>query len=275
MPTDAKLSALERAVRERLLRDASPSSKKNYEAYFKGAASFVGVPRPKVTAAERDLKPLFAALDDDMRVRSALHLLRKDEMEFRQVGLGVLAREMKRLPDAFLRDIEQLFDDVVRDWASCDMLCSKVLRPLIARSNKNATAMKRWSRSKNMWRRRAAAVAFVNEARHGRHDDVIFDVCTRLVNDDERFVQLGCGWVLRELYLASPTRTVDFIVAHLETISREGLRYAIEKMPKSEQKRLLALQLTRRIPLAARAADAPSRSPARRAKTPPRSSARR
>ena len=249
MPADANPSAverdIERAVRKRLQRDASAASKKSYEAYFKGAVSFVGVPRPKVTSAERDVRPLFTALAPDARVRAALHLMRADEMEVRQVGLGVLAREMKTLPDAFLRDVEHHFDEVVRDWASCDMLCGKVLRGLIVRSSKNASAMKRWARAKNLWRRRAAAVAFVNEARRGHHDAVILAVCTQLVNDDERFVQLGCGWVLRELFLASPQKTVDFIEAHVASMSREGLRYAIEKMPKREQKRLLALQLAR------------------------------
>jgi 3-methyladenine DNA glycosylase AlkD len=247
LPVDAKLAATERAVRARLMRDASSTSKKNHEAYFKGAVCFIGVPRPAVKAAERDLKPLFSALSPDERVCAAMHLLRKEEMEFRQVGLGVLARAMQNLPDSFLHDIEQLFDDVVRDWATCDMLCGKVLRTLVLRSPKNAKAMLRWSRSKNLWRRRAAAVAFVNEAKKGEHDALVFEICTRLVRDEERFVQLGCGWVLRELSLASLRETVTFIEAHIGSVSREGLRYAIEKMPKREQLRLLALHDEARV----------------------------
>jgi hypothetical protein len=44
------------------------------------------------------------------------------------------------------------------------------------------------------------------------------------------FVQLGTGWVLRELSRADLEGVIEFIKEHYEKFSREGLRYAIEKM---------------------------------------------
>jgi len=38
-------------------------------------------------------------------------------------------------------------------------------------------------------------------------------------------------WVLRDLYLSDPEATVKFITDNYEFFSREGLRYALEKMP--------------------------------------------
>ena len=60
------------------------------------------------------------------------------------------------------------------------------------------------------------------------------------MKNDERFVQLGLGWVLRELYLADRDLVLSFLAAHYGELSREGLRYAIEKMPAELQMRLLA-----------------------------------
>lgn len=55
----------------------------------------------------------------------------------------------------------------------------------------------------------------------------------------ERFVQLGCGWLLREISLSERKRVISFIEKHHESFSREGLRYAIEKMTESERRRLM------------------------------------
>jgi 3-methyladenine DNA glycosylase AlkD len=230
---------VERRVRARLARVASPEVKRQFETYFKGALPFVGVRRPLVAAAERELRPSFAALTAECRLACGMHLLRCDEMELRQVGIGVVQREVKRLPDGFIDDVAELFDEVVRDWATCDTICGKILRPLIVRSNANAKRVASWAASKNLWRRRAAAVAFVNEAKRGKHDDIILAVCRRLETDPERFVQLGCGWVVRELFLASPSKAVAFLEANMNAISSEGLRYAVEKMPTPKQRALL------------------------------------
>ena len=53
------------------------------------------------------------------------------------------------------------------------------------------------------------------------------------IKNPERFVQLGCGWVLREVSVDNLKVTVEFIEKNYEYFSREGLRYACEKMPDS------------------------------------------
>ena len=41
--------------------------------------------------------------------------------------------------------------------------------------------------------------------------------------------------LLREMYLAEPKRTISFIEKNYDLFIREGLRYAIEKMPENEK----------------------------------------
>ena len=72
--------------------------------------------------------------------------------------------------------------------------------------------------------------------------DLLFESCEKVIPYNERFNQLGVGWVLREMYLAEPKRTIRFIEQHYDLFIREGLRYAIEKMPEVEKNRLLKLQ---------------------------------
>jgi len=233
------VSSLAKKVRARLERDASPEVKANFERYFKGQVQLLGLKRPALAVIERELKPSFAALSLAQRQEEALGLLGSPFLEERQIAVGVLAKDAKKLPDSFLTAVEPIFDRVAKDWATCDLIAGKLLRVFVLRSPKTRRRVVGWSRSKNLWRQRASAVAFVNEARKGQHDDEIMEICERIVKNPERFVQLGCGWVLRELYLAAPDRVSGFLRSHEPELSREGLRYAIEKMPRRLQKSLL------------------------------------
>ncbi len=84
-----------------------------------------------------------------------------------------------------------------------------------------------------------AAVSFVNLARHGNVTAEVLQVCKTTIKNPERFAQLGTGWVLRELWLAEPAVVEVFIKENYQHFSREGLRYAIEKMPKKLQKEIM------------------------------------
>ncbi|MBI2891843.1 MAG: DNA alkylation repair protein [Nitrospirae bacterium] len=226
-------------VREALERKAHRRVKESYERYFKGAVQFVGVRTPAVRAVERAMKPHFLRLTVPEASREALALLASPFMEERQIAVSLLRSMAKSLSNDFLDRLEPLFDGTVKDWGSCDGVAGRVLRHLLKRDPKFLYRVISWSTSRNLWRQRASAVAFVNEARHGRYNKEILTVCENIVGNPERFVQLGLGWVLRELFLANRDLALGFLAAHYPQISREGLRYAIEKMPVSLRERIL------------------------------------
>ena len=122
----------------------------------------------------------------------------------------------------------------VNDWATCDCLSSQVVRKLIEKhpDNTYATKVQAWSRSSNDWVQRASCVSFVCLAHHGLHNEIILDIAQHVIQNQQRFPQLGMGWVLRNLSQADEDVVVDFIKEHHEEFSREGLRYAVEKMDK-------------------------------------------
>lgn len=69
----------------------------------------------------------------------------------------------------------------------------------------------------------------------------MYGLCKECLKYDERFNQLGMGWLLREMYLADPKGVDAFIRQHYSSFTREALRYAIEKMPEEERTALLNL----------------------------------
>jgi 3-methyladenine DNA glycosylase AlkD len=96
-----------------------------------------------------------------------------------------------------------------------------------------------------LWQRRAANVAFVNLAKRGEANfegftTLMLDTCAVTLRSEERFAQTGVGWLLRELAAADRDRVLAFTEAHLGEMSREAVRYVVERMPKSEQARVVS-----------------------------------
>lgn len=164
-----------------------------------------------------------------------------------------------------VRTVGALIEDHVRDWASCDGFSMQVVRKLVAKAHQREQTRRRrqrpehageeddasaslvaevrsWSDSSNDWKQRASCVSFVGLARHGDHDAVILDIAERVLRNPSRFPQLGAGWVIRELSRADEPTVVDFIKVHYRDFSREGLRYAIEKMDPPLRQELLRFE---------------------------------
>mmetsp|Transcript_34584 Transcript_34584/g.33792 ORF Transcript_34584/g.33792 Transcript_34584/m.33792 type:complete len:80 (+) Transcript_34584:590-829(+) len=64
---------------------------------------------------------------------------------------------------------------------------------------------------------------------------MMFDTCGVTIRNEERFVQLGTGWLLRELSQNDHKKTSAFIKKNIKYFSSEGLSYAIEKMDKEDK----------------------------------------
>ncbi len=228
------MTKLTSATQEQLEAMADPGVKRGMARYFKGAVAVIGVKMPQVRAIAAALMPSLKPLPIDDAVAEAFAFLRSPFLEMKAIGCAILQRSRKKLDDLFLDELAPQFDEGhVADWATCDALAGHVLREFVQRGLATRRAVIRWSRANNEWRKRAAAVAFANECRKVCHGDDIIDVCSHIVRSPGRFVQLGCGWALRELSVHERGRVIAFIDDHAKHLSREGVRYATEKMPAS------------------------------------------
>jgi hypothetical protein len=242
------------ALRAALQAAGNPAVAAEKAAYLKHVAPVVGVKTPALEAlhAQHVLAPLAGA--PRATVLEVFRLCVADEVHEMKQGGVLTAWRLRRalLPDAdadavgaLLDATEALYDGgAVNDWATSDGLCGRVLFCCIVAAPATAAArVASWRTSPHLWKQRSAAVAFVKLAKpqYG-HRDTILAVCDAVVRRPDRFAQLGCGWVLRELGMHYPGHTQAFIEAHYAHFSREGLRYALEKTDAPTRARLLAYQ---------------------------------
>jgi 3-methyladenine DNA glycosylase AlkD len=239
-------------LQRRLDAASSVSTRDWWEKYLKGVIPFRGTKMAEIRrAVHRWYK------DEHIDTRSgpvqqelARTLLRQEFAEDKLAGV-LLLQEML-LPAGIIHwqtDLDTyatLFDEgYIFDWNTCDWFCVKFLGPLaLAEGEACARAIASWKKATNLWRRRAAGVAFVNIAPRG--DDffpgfveMLIEVCAATVRFPERFAQTGTGWVLRELSLAAPDAVATFVQSHLTLFSREALRSAVKNLDATQRQRLL------------------------------------
>lgn len=207
-------------------------------AYLKGLVRFYGWKGPRVAALSRAEQTVTKGWAPAQRIDLGLRLLDSEWGEEQQLGLLILYRHRQSAPTDLTLRLEPIFDRRATNWATCDAICGRVLRHRLPQAADRARLL-RWSESANTWRRRAACVAYVNEARKGLYAEEIRLVVPQALAIDERFVQLGAGWLLRERWLAAPDEVVAFLRAQGGEMRREALRYAIEKMPPEQREALL------------------------------------
>jgi 3-methyladenine DNA glycosylase AlkD len=130
-------------------------------------------------------------------------------------------------------------DRYVADWSLTDGLSQWLLGGCISNDASLIGELDAWTRSKNRWKRRAAAVALEPSASRGLHTEAVFRIATPLMTDADVMVQKGVGWLLKETYPKKPRETMRFLLPWRASAPRLLLRYAAEKMSAADKARVM------------------------------------
>jgi 3-methyladenine DNA glycosylase AlkD len=128
---------------------------------------------------------------------------------------------------------EAWLNKYVTNWAECDTLCNHSIGAFIEQYPVFIKGLKKWTKSKNRWVRRASAVTLILPARKGKFLKDIFIISDSLLNDKDDLVQKGYGWMLKEASKLHQKEVFEYIMEKKKELPRTALRYAIEKMPEN------------------------------------------
>ncbi len=263
------VTSVARLVCSRLRRMARPAGSFDATRYFRGdhGLRFHNVGTAAMRALAREIHAAHRAdwtVADAMRVADIL--IRDPYLETKSVGIEIVARYRRAFTPALLpRWKAWLAENHSANWATTDALCGLLIGPLAADRPALALKVGSWSRDRNMWVRRASAVALLPSIRRGTALDLAYRVASRLHADREDLIQKAVGWMLREAGKKDPVRLERYLLANGARIPRTTLRYAIERFPEATRRRILAI--TSR---AARERDRSARPGAREATRPRR-----
>jgi 3-methyladenine DNA glycosylase AlkD len=178
-------------------------------------------------------------VDDAMRLADTL--VRDPYLETKAVGIEVVARYRRSFTPRLLPTWKRwLAGNVAANWATTDAICGALIGPLLADNPRLVPLMRTWATHRNMWVRRAAAVALIPAFRRGVGLDVAYDVARALHPDKEDLIQKAVGWMLREAGKQDPRRLERYLRTEGPTIPRTTVRYAIERFAVAKRRALLA-----------------------------------
>jgi 3-methyladenine DNA glycosylase AlkD len=207
-----------------------PAFAQGQRRFFREQADSFGVRTVHLNTLVRDvsreIKPWPAAKRDEL-----MELLwQTGKLEPGVVACHVYRRFARSCAERESVLFESWIDRYVHNWAHADGVASWLLAACIANQPELRHRLTPWTASPNRWKRRSAAAALLQEAKHGRHTGFLFAIAASLLPDRDDMVEKGLGWLLKEAYPASPEPVVAFLTTHGPQASRQTLRYAAGKM---------------------------------------------
>ncbi len=226
-------------VREQLRGAADPMFREGQQRFFQHEIDTYGVRGPELKAIARALYGEVKNWRPGERNKLCAGLWKSGMLEEGALVCHVYRRFEKQCQACEFKLFERWLDRYVNNWAHCDGIASWLLAACIANEPSLIRELAPWTESKNRWKRRAAAVAMLQEGKKGRHTEEILDIASRLIADPDDMVQKGVGWVLKETYPKRPREVVEFLKSRRGETSRLLLRYAAEKMTPRDRETVL------------------------------------
>lgn len=206
--------------------------------------SFLGLKVPQTRSVVKGLKGRVAYGEIEKLLYSRWH-------ESRLCGLLLLVEEMKEnLPKK--RDNEEVLsrkaakrEEIAEfylcharqanNWDLVDLSCEYVLGTYIRLADSDRYGiLYRLAESDNLWEQRISIVTTLEFIRSGNFGPTL-SICEKLISHPHDLIHKAIGWTLREI----GKRDKDVLTSYLEhnhrRLARTSLRYAIERMPKTER----------------------------------------
>jgi 3-methyladenine DNA glycosylase AlkD len=172
-------------------------------------------------------------------VEVADHLFSGPVLEERVAAVFLLEKLDAEFGDREFKLFESWLDRI-SSWADHDGLVHYLISPMVASKPARASAVFRWAKSPNRWRRRAACVALIRGSRAKMFFPEITKLSDSLLADEDDMVQKGLGWLLRETAKFDAKRTVSYLMKIRGRAPRLVLRTACETLTPVVRKRILA-----------------------------------
>ena len=193
-----KVEAIARDITEEL-RQLGPGSRQGHRPT---AQDDFGVYAADLRSVVKTFKKSLAEQSAKFVYQLAIVLLDRNIKECRQIAYELIAGHREARESMNVSRIESLGAGI-DNWACVDHFCCTLVGAAWRDGRISDATIRRWSRSEDLWWRRAAVVATVPlnvRARGGTGDTVrTLAVCRSLLSDREVMVQKAISWALREL----------------------------------------------------------------------------
>ncbi len=222
-------------IQKQIAQQASPLKASISQRFFKTQQGqygegdvFIGLTVPQIrTLAKQyaelsldDIEILFCSTIHEERLLAILILIRQFEKMKQKT-------EQKKIYDFVLQHIYH-----VNNWDLVDTLAPKMIGTYLI--DKDKSILYQFAQEENLWLRRIAIISCFHFIRHQQLEDAL-RISQILLHDTHDLIHKAVGWMLREIGKRDDIALQNFLHQYAIVMPRTMLRYAIEKMDKTQR----------------------------------------
>jgi 3-methyladenine DNA glycosylase AlkD len=226
------------AVQKEIRKKARPAQAKILQRFFKTGPGEYGEGDVFIGLKSAELKEI-AKNHRELNFNDLKVLLKSEIHEDRAVALVILTLQYAK--DKSSREkIYQFYikhSRFINNWDLVDVSAYKIVGRYTF-DNNSKEDLRKYILSKNMWQRRIAMVSTFYWIRE-KSLDLTYEFAVALLEDNEDLSHKASGWMLREAGKRDLQSLRKFLAKYGAAMPRTMLRYAIEKFPEAERKKIL------------------------------------
>jgi 3-methyladenine DNA glycosylase AlkD len=157
-------------------------------------------------------------------------LFRSGKYEEGAMAIRFLKARRDDLDATSVGKLGKWFEAGIQNWAHTDVLCGEAIAPLLESRRIELAVLSGWRESKFKYQRRAVPVAMLGLLKTRPDMPPLLDFLRPLMMDEERVVEQGTGWFLREAWKQAPKPVEAFLLEWKERAPRLIYQCATEKM---------------------------------------------
>jgi len=225
-------------IRKFCEKNKNPEIEKKYSRYFTEGYDAYGLDR-KTFESQREKwleqwKKDFT-LEDFLLLGDKL--ISTGKYEEASFAIGFIYLQKERFTTETFERLGDWLENEILNWAHTDVLSGQALAHFIVNKIVDIESLKEWTEASSKWKRRSVPVTLVDVLKTNIPLKTLFSTIKPLMLDDEKFVQKGLGWFLREAWKLYPKKTEDFLLKWKDSCGRTIIQYATEKMDKENKTR--------------------------------------
>jgi len=226
-------------IRRELKQNVDPVYRDGARRYFKEKIRNYGVRTPVVRKIANKYYQSVKSITKEELFELAEILLKSSLTEEATIAFSWVYKTKNKFEKQDFKTFEAWVKKYVDNWAKCDDFCTHSVGYLVYSYPELADRLFNWTRSKNRWLKRAAAVTLIYPVVKGKLLKQVFKTAEKLLMDEDDLVQKGYGWMLKVASEVYQKKVFEFVIKHKNRMPRTALRYAIEKMPLSLKTRAM------------------------------------
>ena len=223
-------------IRKYCRANADEAIVRKYSRYFKEGYNAYGLTKQKI---EDKVDSILSDKKVNMKLvlSTSRDLIKSGKYEETSFAILLLKQFSEQFTAGTFREIGKCFEIGITNWGHADGICGIIISEFFERNIITLDALSGWRTAKNKYQRRAVPVAMIEILKDTADFKPLFNFIEPLMLDEERFVQQGLGWFLREAWKIRKKDTEAFLLKWKNESPRLIYQYATEKMTAKEKKR--------------------------------------